>query len=64
MFFRPLFGLGTRESKKYGKHSRIRTAIREEPMKLAQYLRDEKGSYASIELKSVVFGANACAFVF
>ena len=28
--------------KKYGKHSKIRTVIREEPVKLAQYLRGEK----------------------
>jgi len=31
--------------KKYGEQSKIRTAIREEPMKLAQYLRGEKESY-------------------
>lgn len=31
--------------KKFGKYSTIRTAIREESIKLAQYLRGEKGSY-------------------
>jgi len=31
--------------KKYGEQSKIRTAIREEPVKLAQYLRGEKGEY-------------------
>jgi CRISPR-associated protein Cas1 len=31
--------------KKYGEQSKIRTAIREEPMKLAQYLRGEKERY-------------------
>ncbi|MDI6819694.1 MAG: CRISPR-associated endonuclease Cas1 [Candidatus Hodarchaeaceae archaeon] len=34
--------------KKYGEHSKIRTAIGEEPMKLAQYLRDEKENYEPI----------------
>lgn len=33
------------KNEKYGKRSKVRTAIREEPVKLAQYLRDEKGSY-------------------
>lgn len=31
------------KNEKYGKRSKVRTAIREEPVKLAQYLRDEKG---------------------
>ena len=31
--------------KKFSEHSTIRTAIREEPMKLAQYLRGEKERY-------------------
>ena len=31
--------------KKYGEHSKIRTAIKEEPIKLAQYLREEKERY-------------------
>lgn len=32
--------------KKYGERSKIRTAVREEPMKLAHYLRDvENGKY-------------------
>lgn len=35
--------------KKFGKYSTIRTAIREEPIKLAQYLRREKGSYEPVE---------------
>ena len=34
--------------KKYGKHSKVRTAIREEPIKLAQYLRGEKESYKPV----------------
>ena len=34
--------------KKYGEHSKIRTAIREEPIKLAQYLRGEKERYEPI----------------
>lgn len=38
--------------KKYGERSKIRTAIREEPVKMAQYLRGEKGDYhpASFEV--------------
>ncbi len=35
--------------KKFGERSRIRTAIREEPIKLAQYLRREKGSYEPVK---------------
>ena len=35
--------------KKYGERSKIRTAIREEPIKLAQYLRGEKERYEPIE---------------
>ncbi|MBA7501564.1 hypothetical protein ES706_00135 [subsurface metagenome] len=31
--------------KKFGKYSTIRTIIKEEPIKLAQYLREEKRSY-------------------
>jgi len=31
--------------KKYGRRSKIRTIIREEPIKLAQYLRGEKEKY-------------------
>lgn len=38
--------------KKYGKRSKIRTAIREEPIKLAQYLRGEKESYEPIVIKA------------
>lgn len=34
--------------KKYEGHSKIRTAIREEPIKLAQYLRGEKEIYDSV----------------
>ena len=37
---------------KYGKHSKIRTAIREEPIKLGQYLRWEKESYEPIPFQS------------
>jgi CRISPR/Cas system-associated endonuclease Cas1 len=31
--------------KRFGEYSKIRTAIREEPIKLAQYLRGEKERY-------------------
>ena len=31
--------------RKYGERSKIRTLIREEPIKLAQYLREENESY-------------------
>jgi len=34
--------------KKYGEHSKIRTAIRKEPIKLVQYLRGEKDAYGSV----------------
>lgn len=34
--------------KKYGQRSKIRTVIREEPMKLSQYLRGEKGKYEPV----------------
>ena len=37
--------------KKYGESSRIRTAIREEPIKLAQYLRGEKEDYMPSQLE-------------
>jgi CRISPR-associated protein Cas1 len=36
--------------KNYGKYSTIRTAIREEPIKLAQHLRMEKETYRAISL--------------
>ncbi len=36
--------------KKFGEYSRVRTAIREEPIKLAQYLRGEKGNYESVSI--------------
>lgn len=35
----------------YGTRSKIRTTIREEPMKLGQYLRGKKDNYHPIELK-------------
>ncbi len=35
--------------KNYGTRSKIRTVIREEPVKLAQYLRGEKGKYEPVE---------------
>jgi len=38
--------------KKYGQRSKIRTAIREEPMKLAQYLRGEKGDYEPVKIQT------------
>jgi hypothetical protein len=31
--------------KKYGKYSTVRTAIREESVKLGQFLREEKNNY-------------------
>jgi len=37
--------------KKYGEYSKVRTMIREEPIKLAQYLRDEKESYKPVTVK-------------
>lgn len=37
--------------KKYGGRSKIRTAIKEEQVKLAQYLRDEKDSYEPVVLE-------------
>lgn len=40
--------------KKYGQRSKIRTAVREEPMKLGQYLRGEKGSYEPILIPSEI----------
>lgn len=36
--------------KKYGEYSKIRTAVKEEPMKLAQYLRGEKKGYVSVKI--------------
>ena len=38
--------------KKYGKHSKIRTAIKEEPIKLAQYLSEEKERYEPVIIQS------------
>ncbi|MCJ7720688.1 MAG: hypothetical protein MUO36_04390 [Candidatus Hadarchaeum sp.] len=37
--------------KKYGERSKIRTAIGEEPIKLAQYLRGEKEDYLPIKIR-------------
>jgi len=39
-----------KRSKSFGEYSKIRTAIREEPMKLAQYLRGEKEIYENFLL--------------
>jgi len=39
--------------KKYGEYSTIRTAIREEPIKLAQYLRGEEESYKVFRMGSL-----------
>jgi len=36
--------------KRFGEYSKIRTAIREEPIKLGQYLRDEKERYEPIKV--------------
>jgi len=33
---------------KYGKYSKIRTAITEEPLKLVHYLLGKKGSYGPV----------------
>jgi len=40
--------------KKYGKHSKIRTAIKEEAIKLAQYLREEKENHEPLEVQRSV----------
>jgi CRISPR-associated protein Cas1 len=37
--------------KRFGEYSKIRTAIREEPIKLAQYLRGDKERYEPVVLK-------------
>ena len=37
--------------KKFDEYSRVKTAIREEPIKLAQYLRGEKESYEPIKMQ-------------
>ena len=39
-----------KRSKSFGEYSKIRTAIREEPMKLPQYLRGEKELYENFLL--------------
>lgn len=36
--------------KKFGKYSTIRTIIKEEPIKLGQYLRGEKKSYKPVSI--------------
>ena len=36
--------------KKFGKYSKIRTAIREEPIKLSRYIRGEKRNYEPIAI--------------
>lgn len=36
--------------KKYRARSKVRTVIGEEPIKLAQYLRDEKNGYEPVEV--------------
>ena len=40
--------------KRFGTHSKIRTAIREEPMKLAQYLRGEKEKYGPVVISKAL----------
>lgn len=40
--------------KRYGKYSTIRTAIKEEPIKLAQYLREEKAEYDNIKFQKLL----------
>lgn len=42
--------LGFLKIKKYERSMKIRTAIREEPVKLAQYLRGEKEKYELFHL--------------
>jgi len=40
--------------KKFGSKCKISTAIKEEPIKLAQYIRDEKETYQSINIMKVI----------
>lgn len=42
--------------KKYGIKSKIRTVIREEPIKLAQYLRKEKEGYEPVLISKYMMG--------
>ena len=39
--------------KKFGKRAKIRTIIKEEPIKLGQYLRNEKRSYFVFKVRSI-----------
>jgi len=41
--------------KKYGEYSTIRTVIKEEPMKLAQYLRGEKEKFEPIHFLEIMY---------
>lgn len=40
--------------KKYGKHSKVGIVIREEAIKLGQYLREEKKGYEPVMLSTMV----------
>ena len=40
--------------KQFGKKSKIKTIIREEPLKLAQFLRDEKSEYQPVNIMSEI----------
>ena len=40
--------------KKFGKRSKIRTAIREEPIKIGQFLREQKPNYTPINIMSKI----------
>jgi len=46
----PASGSYAARTKKNGR-SKIRTAIREEPVKMAQYLREEKESHEPVEIR-------------
>jgi hypothetical protein len=45
-----LWSIEHQRIKKYGESSKIRTAIREEAIKLAQYLREETEDYEPVKL--------------
>jgi len=40
--------------KQFGKRTKIKTIIREEPLKLAQFLRDEKSEYNPVYIMSEI----------
>ncbi|MBA7633931.1 hypothetical protein ES703_41502 [subsurface metagenome] len=42
--------LKKKRSKSFESNSKVRTAIKEEPIKLAQYLRGERKNYESVKI--------------